>query len=209
MGAQILAAQKSVISRVLKLLIFVSVFCGIWQLGAAGKIYAKAWLAQQLLESAWQATLNGEQNVRPWPWADTWPIAVLAVPRLGIRQIVLNGDSGRVLAFAPGYTEASTVPGGQGITVISGHRDTSFSFLKDIQHGDIIELKTLAGTFNYTVSERAVVDQRQFIVDTQMTEPRLMLVTCYPFDALEPGGDERFVVVARMTEGELQRENEE
>jgi len=185
------------ILRFIKLLIIVTVLCSVWQFGAAGKIYAKAWFAQQLLEMAWQTTLEGEHNVRPWPWADTWPVAELTVPRLGIRQIVLNGDSGRVLAFAPGYTEASAVPGGKGIAVISGHRDTSFSFLKDIQHGDTIELKSPSGRFTYTVSELAVVDQRQFTVDTQILKSSLMLVTCYPFDALAPGGNERFVVVAK------------
>ena len=31
---------------------------------------AKAWLAQQLLDAAWQRRLAGESDVRPWPSAD-------------------------------------------------------------------------------------------------------------------------------------------
>src|SRR5205823_4776424 len=37
---------------------------GIW-------IYAKAQLAQFLLERAWARTLHGERDVKPWNWADT------------------------------------------------------------------------------------------------------------------------------------------
>jgi len=192
-----------------KILIAVMLVGGAWQIGSAGKIYIKAWFAQQLLEQAWQRTLAGERHVRPWPWADTWPVVELVVPRLGIRQIVLSGDSGRVLAFAPGHSEASAKPGALGMTVISGHRDTSFSFLKDIQDGDLIELHVPTGAFSYTVSERAVVDQRYFSLDphinaqsealhgNQAYEASLMLVTCYPFNALQAGGDERFLVLAR------------
>jgi len=38
-----------------------------------------------LLERAWQETLGGETEVRPWQWADTWPIA-----RLEIHSELLN-----------------------------------------------------------------------------------------------------------------------
>ena len=191
-----------------KVVVIIFVVCGAWNIGSAGKIYAKAWLAQTLLEQAWQRTLNGELSVRPWPWADTWPVAELVVPRLGVRRIVLLGDSGRVLAFSPGYTEASAFPGTDGNTVISGHRDTHFRFLKDIKHGDRIELKTTEGDFVYTVSDQVVVDQRYFWLkensdiqpDGQAPSGSLILVTCYPFDALTPGGNARFLVVAEQRE---------
>ena len=64
-------------------------------------IPAKALLAQHLLESAWQKNLAGETAARPWPWADTSPVGVLEIPELGLRQIVLEGASGRNLAFGP------------------------------------------------------------------------------------------------------------
>jgi len=191
-----------------KVVVIIFVVCGAWNIGSAGKIYAKAWLAQALLEQAWQRTLNGQQNVRPWPWADTWPVAELTIPRLGIRRIVLSGDSGRVLAFSPGYTEASAFPGTHGNTVISGHRDTHFKFLKDIKSGDRVELTTSEGHFVYTVSDQFVVDQRNYGLDAksdmqsddQMLSGSLVLVTCYPFEALTPGGNERLLVMAEQSE---------
>ncbi|WP_231882596.1 hypothetical protein, partial [Oleiphilus sp. HI0061] len=55
------------------------------QLGGGAKIAAKAWLSQYLIEQAWSRTLLGEERVRPWPWADTWPVAELSVPSLGVQ----------------------------------------------------------------------------------------------------------------------------
>src|SRR5688500_11563212 len=52
---------------------------GVWQLANGAYIHAKAWLAQRLIASAWARTLEGEREVKPWPWADTWPVARLKV----------------------------------------------------------------------------------------------------------------------------------
>ena len=77
----------------------------------------------------------------PWPWADTQPIAVLSIPELGIRQLVLDGDSGRNLAFGP------VLRGGLSTRdlVISGHRDTHFTFVRDLNFGDQISIETTYG----------------------------------------------------------------
>jgi sortase A len=103
---------------------------GLWQVGEGSWIYAKARLAQLLLERAWTRTLAGETQVRPWPWADTWPVARLTVPAKSIDLVVLNGAYGRTLAFGPGYAESSAWPGSAGTTIVTGHRDTHFRFLR-------------------------------------------------------------------------------
>ena len=50
---------------------------GAWELGHGAWIHAKAQLAQYLLQRAWERTLRGEPAAKPWPWADTWPVARL------------------------------------------------------------------------------------------------------------------------------------
>lgn len=172
-------------------------------LAIAGKFYAKAWLAEQLIEKAWQRTLEGETKVRPWPWADTWPVAELTQPRLDIRQLILSGDSGRVLAFGAGLTESTALLGQSGLSIVSGHRDTSFNFLQQIKTGDVINIKSPQGEFEYQIEDFAIVDQRDFHVDQESHVERrdssLLLVTCYPFDALKAGGDLRFIALAKAT----------
>ena len=76
----------------------------LWHFGQGSYIHAKAKLAQSLIRGAWEKTLAGQKEVRPWPWADTWPVARLIVPRLKVDLFVLAGSSGRTMAFGPGLT---------------------------------------------------------------------------------------------------------
>lgn len=169
------------------------------QLGSAVYIQAKAHLAQVLIGRAWEETLasNG-QRVKPWPWADTWPVARLEVPKHGVDLFVLAGATGNALAFGPGYDLTSVVPGGVGVTVIGGHRDTHFAFLEGVTTNTLLSLQMSSGERRvYKINAMRVVDTDR---EPNMTfTPRaneLQLVTCYPFDALQPGGPLRYVVSA-------------
>jgi sortase A len=165
-------------------------------LGNAGYLQAKAALAQVLLERAWQRSLAGERAARPWPWADTRPVARLRVAALAVDQIVLAGDSGRTLAFGPAWNEASALPGDGGASVISGHRDTHFSFLRNVAAGDTIEIDRAGATLRYRVETRVVVDARVTRIAPRSGGDRVLLVTCYPFDGWVAGGPLRYVVEA-------------
>ena len=166
-----------------------------WQLGLAGWIHAKAIAAQILLDRAWQQTLINQKENRPWPWADTWPVAELIVPRLGVSQIVLAGDSGESLAFGPGHSYASAMPEQRSTVMISGHRDTHFRFLQHLEQGEKLILKTRSGIHYYTVSTTEIVDNRHYQTDPELDQ--LILVTCYPFNSAVTGGTRRYLVHAQ------------
>jgi len=164
---------------------------GVW-------IYAKASLAQILLRRAWARTVQGGKEVRPWPWADTWPVARLRSRRLREDLIVLAGASGRTLAFGPGHLDGTADPGADGNCVLSAHRDTQFAYLRRLEAGDPVELETPDRRRHiYRVFDRQVVHKRQVGVLAETPEPTLTLVTCYPFFAVAPGGPLRYVVRAR------------
>ncbi len=170
---------------------------GLWLLAAGGWIHAKAWLAQALLERAWNESLAHGGPEKPWPWADTWPVARMEVPAEGVELIVLAGDSGQALAFGPGHTGGSAMPGQGGTVLISAHRDTQFRFLRRLHIGEAICLQTRAGRFVYRVDGARVVDSRTTrVADDRAGGERLVLVTCYPFNAIVPGGPLRYVVTA-------------
>jgi len=174
----------------------------LWQLGEGSWIYAKAGLAQHLLQRAWSRTLAGETKSKPWPWADTWPVARLIVPSQHIDQIVLEGAYGRTLAFGPGHVESTQPIGSADTVILTGHRDTHFRFLKRLQLNDVIELETPAGHRRlYRVKEARIADSRSASIEIGQGQARLVLVTCYPFDAIQSGGPLRYVVIASM-EGE-------
>jgi sortase A len=184
-------------TRVLRALILGLALMGTWQLGSGLYIHLKALLAQHLIESAWSRTLQGEREVRPWPWADTWPVARLQVPAQDIDLYVLADAAGRSLAFAPGHVSGSAAPGTVGNTIIAGHRDTHFQFLRELKPGSLIAMQTSDGAMHdYEMSEAQVLDVQRDYIEVQATEPTLTLLTCYPFEALVPGGPLRYAVIA-------------
>lgn len=155
-------------------------------------IPAKAQLAQWLIAHAWQRSLDGDTEARPWPWADTKPVAVLEAPRLGIRQFVLEGASGRNLAFGPAAVNGISSPD----LVLSGHRDTHFEWIKHLEDGETLRLITRDGTREYKIAYSEIIDSRklELVVDPQFE--RLSLVSCYPFDQSFAGGPLRYIVTA-------------
>src|SRR5438034_7014569 len=134
---------------------------GAWQLGQGAWIHVKARLAQVLLQRAWARTLAGERQAKPWPWADTWPVARLRAPGHGVDLIVLSGVSGRTLAFGPGHADGTATPGDAGTAVVTGHRDTHFAFLRRLRPGEavVVEVAGRAPAV-FRVREAFVVDAR-------------------------------------------------
>jgi len=171
----------------------------LWQLASASWVHTKAILAQQLLNHSWSATLNDSAHSKhkPWPWADTWPVAKLSVPQFDIEQIVLAGDSGSSLAFAPGYSMASALPNTVGTTVISAHRDTHFAFLKNLKVNDALHLQTDKKIIKYQIYDFKIVNSNEYHLPLDDINQTLVLATCYPFDALSPGGPLRYLVFAK------------
>jgi sortase A len=171
-------------------------------------IHAKAELAQVLIESAWERTLaqsaraEPAQAQKPWSWADTWPVARLQWSEGGATEdlYVLAGATGNSLAFGPGHL-SDTAPVGAGASVLAGHRDTHFAFLRELQAGSELELQTAAGErFVYYVADMQVKDSSTEPLLIDPTSESLTLITCYPFDAPLPGGPLRYVVTALRQE---------
>ena len=167
------------------------------QLGSAGVIKAKATLAPLLLESAWEKSLlNKGRPTKPWPWADTWPVARLQVPSLGVSQFVLAGDAGNSLAFGPGHNLASAALGSDGPAMVGGHRDTHFRFLENLKVGQRIVLQLPGGALRHYRVKHIIVDAATENAAWPNVGEQLLLVTCYPFEADFYGGSQRYVVIA-------------
>tara|TARA_R110000824_G_scaffold207334_2_gene392705 strand:+ start:28897 stop:29499 length:603 start_codon:yes stop_codon:yes gene_type:complete len=181
--------------RAVAIMLSLGLGLGIWMVGQGLYIKAKAEVAQILLERAWQRTLTSGQPHKAWPWADAWPVARLEIPASGKSQIVLSNASGAALAFGPGHLAGSPLPGSGGTSVIAGHRDTHFSFLRDVKNDDTVIITTTDGLpQRYIVDATEIVDARHAQIDPGL-ETGIALVTCYPFDAKERG-DLRYIVFA-------------
>lgn len=179
-------------NRILSCVVLLMVAVGIWQVGNAAWIHAKAGLAQHLISRAWQQTLKDQVPVKPWSWADTWPVARLRWQD-DVDLYVLAGVNGAALAFGPGMDLQQR----DNTQLIAGHRDTHFAFLADIRVDDRLTLTDMQGREkSYRVQSRQVMDSRVTSLPAGGNSPALLLVTCYPFDALRAGGPLRLVISA-------------
>jgi sortase A len=186
----------------------------------AGYIKFKALLSQYLLEAAWIKTQQNEKGslttkaVKPWLWADIYPVAKLGFTKQGKGFIVLNNDSGQALAFAPGINPSTPI-GGKLPIVISAHNDSHFSLLKNVNIADKITLETSnSETTTFKVISIKTIDTRKdklfvennseynndnFTSSHSMSEvpiQGLILVTCYPFKAISRETPYRYLIEA-------------
>lgn len=155
----------------------------------------KALVAQELLELAWAESQARQQETRPWPWADTWPVARLTTPA-GKTLYVLESTSGEALAFGPGRLTGG-IDSDQALT-LAGHRDTHFAFLETLHTDDILTVQFTDGSQqHFQVSSQQVINSQQHPLHIPRDNQQLVLITCYPFDAITAGGPLRYVITAR------------
>lgn len=184
---------------------------GVFALSYAGYVIADARIyqttEQSQFESASQSrpSQSGLSQASPTQMKDRPPpidgsaIGEMEIPSLGLKAIFVQGDSPRVLRNAVGHISDTALPGDSGNVVLTGHRDTFFRPLRNIQKGDAIVLKTLDGDFQYQVESTAVVPPTDVQVLGPSSERTLTLITCFPFYYVGPAPN-RFIVRARQLE---------
>ena len=108
-------------------------------------------------------------------------IGKIEIPRLGVSAAVLEGVDDRTLRNAVGHVPGSAVPGKSGRVTLAGHRDTFFRGLKHVRISDRIRVTAQRVEYEYKVTSTQVVSPERVDVIAATSEPRLTLVTCYPF----------------------------
>ena len=178
-------------TRKIAILIFVGLLLGLagWQLARAGLMAGKAFMAPILIGMAWDEAIEQGKPVLPWPWADSYPSVRIEVPELGVTRYVLAGDNMRNLAFGPVLADMTSA------SVLYGHRDTHFRFIKDLQNGqELLFQRAGESSARWRVAHNEVVEAEDLAVPSVGGEKPLLLVTCFPFDAIDPDTDLRYVV---------------
>jgi len=162
---------------------------------------AKAELAGVLIHRAWDKSVHEGKPRPPWPWADTYPVARLRIPRIAYDEIVLEGATPRTLAFGPARLFSSAGLGEPGNLELAGHRTSWFLPLEAVQEGDRIEVqwfdarKHALRERTYTVDAIRIVAPEDVPSLAPASTDALTLITCYPFGH-SPRSPQRFVVLA-------------
>jgi sortase A len=129
------------------------------------------------------------------------PVALIEVPRVDVRAMVVEGVDHRSLQRAVGHIPGTAFPGMVGNVVLAAHRDTLFAGLRDVELGDLVTMKTDQHTYTYRVSSIDVVAPSAVEVMGPSSERVLTLITCFPFDFVGPA-PMRYIVRATQ-EGDL------
>ena len=112
----------------------------------------------------------------------------LEIPRLKMSVMVMEGYKEKTLRLGAGHIPGTPL-------AIAGHRDSFFRGLKDVKLSDLIRLTTPEETTEYRVVSTKIVGPRDIYVLENLTEDKLVLVTCYPFHYIGPA-PKRFIVEA-------------
>ena len=82
------------------------------------------------------------------------PVAILDIPRLGLREVVVEGTSSNTLMSGPGHRRDTPMPGQVGTSVITGRRATygaPFKSISQLRVGDQIKATTGQGKHSFEV----------------------------------------------------------
>lgn len=186
-------------SRIARWLARLFLLAGIFALGYAAYFYVSAYAFQKLESISFD---YGPAPDAP-PIGHIIPeggvIGRIEIGRVGVSAIVVEGDSPSLLGRAVGHVPQTALPGQNGNVVLTGHRDTFFRSLRQVQQGDVITFETMGGQYQYTVESSAIVSPAATEVLQSSAGQELTLITCYPFYFIGPA-PERFVVRARKLE---------
>src|SRR5438105_5479304 len=196
--------QKS-LKRILKWTQRVLLAGGVSMLAYCGFVLLDAWIFQKG-EGRQLERLVADQRIAPVTSLKNSPPAMtngligrIEIPRLRLSVIVIEGISRTTLRRAVGHIPGTALPGQPGNVGISGHRDTFFRPLRNIQRNDIITLTTLLGEYRYRVVSTKVVGPYDVAVLDPSGNEILTLVTCYPFYFVGSAPDRFIVRAERVT----------
>jgi len=125
--------------------------------------------------------------------------ADLLIPEIGQKYSVDWGADEETLEKGVGLyvSDLTTVPGGNGHTVLSGHRDTVFTGLGRLEEKDDLVVEYNGETFVYEITDIWITHEDDRTVIVEKDQSTLTLTTCYPFDFIGYAPD-RYIVQAEL-----------
>lgn len=123
-------------------------------------------------------------------------VGLLKLPRIKAELPIIEGTDPDELDKGVGHYRGSYYPDENGQIVLSGHRDTVFRRLGELQKNDILIIEMPFGEFSYKIIDTEIVDSEDTnIITLQNIEEELIITTCYPFRYI---GDapQRYIIYA-------------
>ncbi|MCS0824398.1 class D sortase [Cytobacillus firmus] len=109
-------------------------------------------------------------------------IGILKIPRLIAELPIIEGTDEDGLEKGVGHYSTTVLPGQLDQILLSGHRDTVFRRLGELEIGDIFEVSMPYGKFTYEITDSKIVDADDTTAIRSTAPNEILTVsTCYPF----------------------------
>lgn len=128
-------------------------------------------------------------------------MATLVIPSIDLVFDVFLGTDDDVLAKGVGMyqSDLTTTPDIGGHTVLSGHRDSVFSPVGELENGESLYVRYQGMDYHYEIEKTWITDAEDRSVIVEKDEPTLTLSTCYPFRFVGSAPD-RYIVEAKLVD---------
>lgn len=164
----------------------------------AGLAEAKEMLGKNKSNSTGEGDSNGRSFSDK---ADFNPLkgdlaGILHIPRLESDLPIIEGTDEDELDVGVGHYAGTAYPLEEDQIVLSGHRDTVFRRMGELEIGDTMELQLPYGDFEYEIVDMYIVDADDRTVIVPHDEEILTVTTCYPFSFIGSAPD-RYIIDAK------------
>src|SRR5579864_1086352 len=171
---------------------------GLALLGYVGYEYAAMHFEQQSLNQQWERQ-NAAATSSAYPTPAVDELTRLSIPKIGLDAVIVEGTSYRQLKIAPGHIKGTSVPGENGNSVISAHRDTFFRHIYELQKGDDVLVRRSGRVYRFEVTGKKVIGPDDVSILKPTPDTELTLLTCYPIYYVGPA-PERLVVFSKLVQ---------
>jgi sortase A len=178
-------------------LVFLAV--GLALVGYVASQYWGMYSSQRQLHAEWQKQTATVATPGLPPLSQAELLTRVSIPKINLDAIVVEGATPKQLAIGPGHITETAYPGDTGNVVITGHRDTFFRHIYELEKGDVVFVHRNGEVFKYEVTGKKIVKPEDVSVLKPTQDPQLTLITCYPTYYIGPAPD-RLVVFSRLVD---------
>jgi sortase A len=170
---------------------------GLWQfIDVKTQTQASLQQAKELIaDQPANAPKKRNENSQPPDMGDT--VGLLAIPKIKAELAIIEGTDPDVLEKGVGHYKGAYYPGDQGQIILSGHRDTVFRILGELEIGDSLKMEMPYGSYTYEIIDTKIVKSEDTsIITLQHEKEELILTTCYPFSYVG-NAPKRYIIYAK------------
>lgn len=177
---------------------FLLILVGLIIIGVSGyEIYKNMVLQENQLVEAHELVDNPLGNKDQFSPFTGGTAGILWIPKIEAELPIVEGTDEDDLAKGVGHYNGTAWPLDNDQIVLSGHRDTVFRRMGELEIGDELVVKVPYGIFTYVIESTKIVDKDdRTVIKSTAPEEVLTVTTCHPFRYVG-NAPNRYIITAK------------